>query len=136
MSLRISFMASRPLMQMPPVSKVIPLPTSTTCRRAPRGRQASSTTRGPFAEPPPTASTPPNPSAVSCSGSRTVTVTPGVVLPSRVIRRASHAGVFRSLGVFVRSLASIVMRAATRACSTAAAVSGESAPPRPRGTRA
>ena len=53
---------------MPPVSKVMPLPTSTTCGRAPAGRQASSTSRGPLAEPPPTARMPPKPSAASSAG--------------------------------------------------------------------
>ena len=60
---------SRGLIEMPPVSKVMPLPTSTTCGRAPAaGCQRSSTRRGPLAEPPPTARIPPKPSAASRLG--------------------------------------------------------------------
>ena len=111
MSLRISFMPSRGLIEMPPVSNVMPLPTSTTCRVAPGGCQDSSTRRGGVAEPPPTARMPPKPSAASCSGSRTVTVRPGRVAASATTWSANQAGFFIDDGVLVRSRASQTARA-------------------------
>nr|BFE67650.1 hypothetical protein GCM10020092_009510 [Actinoplanes digitatis] len=117
MSFLISFMPSTLLMEMPPVSNVMPLPTSTTWRVAPGGFQASSTSRGGVAEPPPTARMPPKPSAASCSGPRTVTCTPGRVAASATTCPANQAGFFTAEGVLVRSRASQVAAAVTRAVS-------------------
>lgn len=115
MSLRMSFMPSRVLIEMPPVSNVIPLPIRTTCRPAPAGCQDSSTSRGGVAEPPPTARMPPNPSASSRAGSRTVTVRPGQPAASATTCFANQAGFFTDDGVFVRSRASQTAAATVRA---------------------
>jgi hypothetical protein len=124
MSVFIVFMPSPGLMFSPPVSKVIPLPMSTTCGvpAAPRGRQVASISRGGATDPPPTASTPPKPRSASHSASCTRTVTPSGV-NTRSACTPSHAGVFVSDGVFARSRAQAVAAALRRPCSKESASS-------------
>ncbi len=121
MSLRISFIAGTGLIEMPPVSNVIPLPTSTTCVRAPAGRQSSSTRRGVRAEPPPTARMPPKPPAANSSGPRTRRCRSGRPDAASTTWSANHWGCFVDEGVLVRSRASRVIPAVTCAVASASA---------------
>ena len=120
MSLRISFIAGTGLIEMPPVSKVMPLPISTTWVRASAGCQSSSTSRGPLAEPPPTARIPPKPSAASSSGPRTRSRRSGRSAAAEATCSANHCGFFSELGVLVRSRARWVIAAVVWAVATMA----------------
>ena len=134
MSVFIVTMPSRGLMLMPPLSKVMPLPTSTTCERCsprrPRGGvQATRTSAGGVADPPPTASRPPNPPAARAAASSTSTSTPGTSRASSTAVAATHIGFFTDDGVVARSRASQVARQVDTACWTAWATSGSPAEP-------
>ncbi len=119
MSVRMRCMPSAGFTEMPPVSNVMPLPTSTTCG-APRLPWLSCTNLGGRVDPPPTASMPPNPCWASQLWSRTVASTPGARPAVRVAVRASQAGSLTFDGVLARSRASPVAAASTAARFAAA----------------
>jgi hypothetical protein len=131
MSVCIIVIASPCLMLSPPVSNVIPLPTSTTWRvaGAERGRHRASISRGGVADPPPTASTPPKPCALSHCSSRTVTSTP-IGLRTSCACAPSHAGFFVDDGSLARSrahaVAPAVALARARTAPTPPSSTGES----------
>ena len=118
MSVFICFMPSAGLSDSPPLSNVMPLPTSTMCSRAPAGAYPSSISRGGEADPCPTAMRPPNPCAASSSASHTRAVSPAPAATATAWA-ASQAGVLRADGVFVRSRASATAPATVLAAATA-----------------
>ncbi len=75
-SVFIAFMPSFGFSDRPPLSKVIPLPTKTTCRRAPGGEWLSSISRGGRSEPEPTAVRLPKPALASSWSVHTLTPRP------------------------------------------------------------
>ena len=105
MSLFIVTMPSVVLMERPPESKVMPLPTSATDPRAPSGSYASSTNRGGCSDPRLTPSRPPSPSARMAFSSSTVARSPAADATSAA-RSASTGGVSDPPGSFTRSRAS------------------------------
>ncbi len=117
----------------PPVSKVIPLPTSTTRPPAlPPGVQSTRTRHGGCCEAAPTASSPPARRWARSSSSSTDTVrVPAVVVAAAASSRAcpaTQAGLFTEDGVAARSRTRQVARAATAAASSAAGAAAGSAP--------
>ncbi len=126
MSVFIPTMPSTGLTCRPPVSKVMPLPTSTmrgVDAVAPAGTWSSRTSRGGVADPAPTASRPPKPSRVSRRSSQTVTSRP-LARPTVRACRASQAGFFVFDGVIDRPRASswARARATARVTDTASVV--------------
>ncbi len=117
MSVRIQCIPSAGLIEMPPVSNVTPLPTSTRCAASGAAYQSSRSSRGGRAEPDPTARIPPNPSAASSDSVHTRLVSPGSASARRTASSASHAGLFTSDGVSARSRASAVAAASSAASS-------------------
>ncbi len=104
------------LIEMPPVSKVTPLPTSATvCSPEPHSRRTS---RGGFAEPEPTASTAFIPRLSSSAGPSTSTARPCSPASSPA-RSASQAGLASLGGVLPRSRALAVAVAIVRAIPAA-----------------
>ena len=80
------------LIEMPPVSNVMPLPTSATFARGDGPpAQRSRTSRGLRDEPCPTPSTPPNPPSASAASSSTSTSSPAASASSRA-RAANVSG--------------------------------------------
>src|SRR4051794_16527635 len=135
MSVFISRMPALGLIEIPPVSKVIPLPTRTGCADPAVGcRYLATTTRGGVAEPLPTARTPPNPPARSSSGPRTVTVTCARPPSRSTAWSASQAGFFTLLGLLTRSRAQATDSADTRPASAAATTAGAAASAATTGT--
>ena len=118
MSVRIRCMPSAGLIDRPPVSNVMPLPTSSRCFAAPDGLYVISISRGGRDEPPPTARTPPKPCVASHFSSRTATSTRGPA--TRAAVSASQAGLLTLDGVFARSRVSAVDAASTEARATSA----------------
>jgi hypothetical protein len=115
-------MPSAGLMEMPPVSNVIPLPTRTRCGwPASVPGQVSSMNLGGRDEPPPTATTPPNPCSASQFSSRTRTSRPGTAFAAFTAAAASHDGSFTFDGVFARSRPNDVAAASVFAFRTASA---------------
>ena len=120
MSLRISFIAGTGLIEMPPVSKVMPLPTSTTWVRASAGLpvqldQARAAGR---------AAADGEDAAEALGrqlarGSRTRRCRSGRPAAAAATCSANHCGLFTEEGVLVRSRASRVISAVVRAVSSA-----------------
>ena len=122
--------------EMPPVSKVTPLPTSATFGAAPPSAaavfpafpspdlpaQVMRTRRGPRADPPPTAVRPPKPPAASASSSSTSTSTPADS-PSFAAASANTSGYRCDDAVLTKSraVATASMTAAARAASSSVA---------------
>ena len=122
MSVFIGTIASRGFSDRPPVSYVMPLPTSTTrgvSASKSGGVYVSSISRGGRVEPMPTATIPPNPSAASTFSSRTDTRSRALSATARA-RCASHSGSLTLDGVCTRSRASQPAPATARPRSTAA----------------
>ena len=102
MSAFISSMLAAGLMEMPPVSKVMPLPTRATCEVAPRGAYVMRTRRGGRDEPLPTPKIPPQLSFSRAFSSQTFTVT-GRPATESFAAWARSAGARAFGGVLTRS---------------------------------
>jgi len=108
------------LIDSPPESNVIPLPTSARCTDAPAGAYSRRTSRGPRLEPCPTARIPPKPSAASAASSQTFAATPAPLAASTA-SSARRAGKSSAGEVLTRSLvrATAAATARTRSSPTA-----------------
>ncbi len=108
------FMVSMPaavLSESPPESKVMPLPTRTTCGTCPRteaavaGRYSARTSRGGCVDPRETPSRPPRRSAAMRSSSQTSTDTSGTEANRSTKKAAKRSGVSELGGSLTRSRA-------------------------------
>jgi hypothetical protein len=116
------------LIEMPPVSNVMPLPTrATEARGESPPDQRSRTSRGLREEPWPTPSTPPYPAAASAASSSTSTSRPAAPASSTA-RAANDAGNRSFGGVLTRSRAVLTASATATAVRTVASASPVSAP--------
>ena len=119
----ISSMLAAGLMEMPPVSKVMPLPTRARCRVAPSGAYSSRVSRGAWAEPWPTARMPPQPSRRRSSSSQIVTSTGRPSTASTAAAASTDGG--RALGgVLTRSRVRLTALATEATSLTACFCSG------------
>ncbi len=125
----ISSMLAAGLIEMPPVSKVMPLPTSARCVVAPSGEYARRVSRGGLAEPMPTARMPPHCSSASCFSSQMVTSTGSAARLSRAAS-ARAAGGSALGGVLTRSRVRLTPAATAVMSFTACFCSAVGAAPR------